>query len=139
MRFGSGSQRRRSFVARLFVGQNRLHFGRKTVSAALDRQNVAMTRSFSECFSHHEHGLGEIRLFHEAVGPHGLDQFVLADDLPTVLHQQHQHVEGFRRERNRFFAPAQHTVLHVHPDLAECVQAAGQTRYRATLRIFEKD
>ena len=79
------------------------------------------SRAFTERFANDGDSEREIGLFDKSVRPELLHQELLLDQLPAVAHEDQQHREGFRRQRNQQPVSLQAALFRLEPEVAEQV------------------
>src|SRR5271155_6162460 len=71
--------------------------------------------------------LREVPFFYERVAPHGLQQFLFADQTVGVLNQKQQDVERFRSQSNGRIRARQRAPAWIEHKLSETVQVAHRS------------
>ena len=94
----------------------------KPVSPLGNRLDVlSSVRVLAELSSKDRDVGGEITLFDEGIGPHGLHQVVLGHQFPAFLDQNQEHFHRLRCQRHGFIALEKKARFPIQAELAEFV------------------
>ena len=99
-----------------------MHLGHKAIALSGDGGDIqVLFRRFTQGFSQRGNTLGQIDLFHEAVGPERFHQFLFGHHPVVVAHQDKQRFKGLGSEGQGLIAAAYQAARGVQAERAEVV------------------